>query len=81
MRSISLAYNFPSAILKNGPVRSLRVSAIVNNPFIIYSPLVSKGLAMDPESNGYGGTDGRALTIGINLPQTRVWSIGINAGF
>lgn len=81
MRSISLAYNFPRSILKDGPVRSLRVSANVNNPFIIYSPLVSKGWAIDPESNGYGGTNGRALTIGINLPQARVWSIGINAGF
>jgi TonB-linked SusC/RagA family outer membrane protein len=81
MRSISLAYNFPTSILKNGPVRSLRVSALVNNPFIIYSPLVSNGLAFDPESNSYGGTGGRALTIGINLPQTRIWSIGINAGF
>ncbi|MES2276564.1 MAG: TonB-dependent receptor [Bacteroidota bacterium] len=81
MRSISLAYNFPPRILKNGPVKSLKLSAIVNNPFIIYSPLVSKGITFDPESNSYGGTGGRALTIGINLPQTRVWSIGINAGF
>ncbi len=92
MRSMSLAYNFPESILKNGLIRSLKVSVIVNNPFTIYAPLVQKGLAIDPESNGYGGQDGgasgfsgnalgRALTIGLNIPQTRIWSIGINASF
>lgn len=92
MRSLSLGYNLPKSILKDGAIKSLRVSAIVNNPFTIYAPLVSKGYAFDPESNGYGGQDGgasgfsgnalgRALTIGLYIPQTRVWSIGINAGF
>ena len=92
MRTISLAYNLPNNLFTKGPVKSVRVSAIVNNPFIIYAPLVQKGLAFDPESNGYGGQDsgasgfsgnalGRALTIGEYIPQTRVWSIGINASF
>jgi TonB-linked SusC/RagA family outer membrane protein len=92
MRSMSLAYNVPESILKNGHIKSLKVSVNVNNPFTIYAPLVKKGLAMDPESNRYGGQDGgasgfsgnalgRALTIGLNVPQTRVWSIGINASF
>ncbi|WP_345948959.1 TonB-dependent receptor [Mucilaginibacter sp. PAMB04274] len=92
MRSISLGYNFPKSILKEGAIKSLKVTAIVNNPFTIWAPLVNKGLAFDPESNGYGGQDsgasgfsgnalGRALTIGLYIPQTRVWSIGINAGF
>jgi TonB-linked SusC/RagA family outer membrane protein len=92
MRSISLAYNFAESILKNGPVKSLKVSVVVNNPFTIYAPLVKKGLSIDPESNRYGGQSGgasgfsgdalgRALTIGLNIPQTRVWSIGIHASF
>lgn len=91
MRSISLAYNFPKSILKNGAIRSLRISANVNNPFNIYAPLVKKGLAIDPESNGYGydggasgfggNATGRALSIGINIPQTRIWSLGVSAGF
>jgi len=92
MRTISLGYNFPKSILKDGVVKSLKITAVVNNPFTIYAPLVRKGLAFDPESNGYGGQDsgasgfsgnalGRALTIGTYIPQTRVWSIGINAGF
>ncbi len=92
MRSISLGYNFPNSMLKNGPIKSLKVTAIVNNPFTIYSPLVREGHAFDPESNGYGGQDsgasgfsgnalGRALTIGLYIPQTRMWAIGINAGF
>ncbi len=92
MRSISLGYNFSNSILKNGAIKTLRVTASVNNPFTIYAPLVRDGLAFDPESNGYGGQDGgasgfsgnalgRALTIGLYIPQARVWSIGINAGF
>jgi hypothetical protein len=81
MRTISMGYNFPNGLLGHGPFTSLRVSATVNNPFTIYAPLVSKGLAIDPESNALGGTGSRALSISLNEPQTRIWSIGINAGF
>jgi len=92
MRSISLGYNFSTGMLSRGPFKSLRVSATVNNPFSIYAPLVSRKLAIDPESNTYGGQDGgasgfsnaalgRALTIGITVPPARMWTIGINAGF
>ncbi|MDP4186562.1 MAG: SusC/RagA family TonB-linked outer membrane protein [Bacteroidota bacterium] len=92
MRSISLGYIFPESILRKGLIESLKVSVIVNNPFIIYAPLLQKGFGIDPESNRYGGQSGgasgfsgdalgRALTIGLSLPQVRIWSIGINASF
>jgi len=92
MRSISLGYSLPAKWLSKAALKSLRLSATVNNPFNIYAPLVSNGLGIDPESNARGGQAagasgfsgnalGRALTINITVPQTRIWSFGINAGF
>ena len=55
MRSINIGYNFSSDMLKGTGISSLRVYATCFNPFIIYSPLVSSGLGIDPEGNATGG--------------------------
>ncbi|WP_183559973.1 SusC/RagA family TonB-linked outer membrane protein [Mucilaginibacter sp. SP1R1] len=55
MRSINLGYTIPSKLLKRAGISSLRVYATCYNPFIIYSPLVKSGLAVDPEGNATGG--------------------------
>lgn len=55
MRSINLGYTFSPNALKKAGISSLRVYATCFNPFIIYSPLVSSGLGIDPEGNAVGG--------------------------
>jgi hypothetical protein len=91
-RSINLGYEIPSAILKKAGITSLRVYINATNPFIIYSPLVKAGLAVDPEGNGYGGavsTAGttdvgsptRQISVNLNNPSTRQYTIGVNARF
>lgn len=92
VRSISLGYTFPSLMVKHAGFSSLRIYTSVNNPFIIYSPLVKSGLAIDPEGNGYGNqlagasgfstnALGRAITVGLSNPPARTFSIGVNAKF
>ncbi|MGI4751517.1 MAG: SusC/RagA family TonB-linked outer membrane protein [Janthinobacterium lividum] len=91
MRSINLGYTIPTKYIK-GAFSSLRIYATCNNPFIIYSPLVKSGLAIDPEGNGYGNqlagassfsanALGRAITVGLANPPARTYSIGVNARF
>jgi hypothetical protein len=65
----------------------------VTNPFIIYSPLVRSGLAIDPEGNGYGnainatGTSGdvtvpaRQISVNLNNPSIRQYTVGLNLKF
>lgn len=55
MRSINFGYTIPSKMLAKVGISSLRVYATCFNPFIIYSPLVHDGLAIDPEGNAVGG--------------------------
>lgn len=92
VRSINLGYTIPSTIVKRAGFSSLRIFATCNNPFILYSPLVKSGLAIDPEGNGYGnqlaGASGfsanalsRAITVGLANPPTRTFSLGISAKF
>lgn len=92
MRSINMGYTFPGETIKKAGFRSLHVYVTCNNPFIIYSPLVKSGLAIDPEGNGYGNqlagassfsSDalGRAVTVGLSNPVARTFQLGVNAKF
>ncbi|GGA90604.1 SusC/RagA family TonB-linked outer membrane protein [Puia dinghuensis] len=91
MRSINLGYDVPSAVLKKAGILSLRVYVNATNPLILYSPLVSKGLGVDPEGNGYGGAVSaagadvgvptRQISVNLNNPPARQWLIGVNARF
>jgi hypothetical protein len=92
MRSINFGYTFSGESMKKAGFRSLHIYATCTNPFIIYSPLVKSGLAVDPEGNGFGNqiagassfsTDalGRAVTVGLNNPMVRTFQLGVNAKF
>lgn len=93
-RSINLGYEFGSSLLKHTGISSLRIYFNVTNPFIIYAPLVKAGLAVDPEGNGYGGavsstTVGssdtgaptRQISVNLNNPTPRMFTIGANVKF
>ncbi|MFC5285104.1 SusC/RagA family TonB-linked outer membrane protein [Pedobacter alpinus] len=93
IRSINLGYNLPSNLLTKTGLSSVRVYATAVNPFILWSPLVKSGLAIDPEGNGYGGVassngsatgqnvTGRAITVNLNNPPTRTLQLGVNVKF
>jgi len=91
-RSINLGYTFPGDLVKTIKLTSLRIYANVTNPFIIYAPATRNGLALDPEGNGYGGSvtsnaggntavQGRQISVNLNNPATRMFTVGINAKF
>ncbi len=89
VRSINLGYNFSSLLAAKMGLAGLRVYATANNPFILYSPFVKSGLGVDPEGTGVGGAiggnqsvqNGRAITVGLDLPSTRQFLFGLNAKF
>lgn len=92
VRSINLGYNLPTNLVNKAGISSLRLYVTAQNPFIIYSPLVEDGLALDPEGNGYGGTissfasgdapvQGRTITVGLGTPPTRQFIVGLNLRF
>lgn len=91
-RSINLGYEIPSKLTTKWHMTGLRVYVNVTNPFIIYSPLVSDGLAIDPEGNGYGnavtatGSTGatatnRQISVNLNNPSIRQYTFGLNLKF
>ena len=68
IRNISLGYNFPQSILKDGFIKKLRVYGTAKNPFTwTKSDLLD---SYDPER---GGSE--------NFPMTKLFVFGVNVGF
>ncbi|SFC69922.1 TonB-linked outer membrane protein, SusC/RagA family [Spirosoma endophyticum] len=95
VRSINLGYTFSSAMIKKIGMSSARVYFNATNPFILYSPLVSQKLAIDPEGNSYAsgqstlnpqnaserGTPERQISVNLNNPPVRQFTLGVNLKF
>ena len=86
MRSINIGYTFTSELLKKVSASSARLYLNLTNPFIIYSPLVKQNLVIDPEGNGYGnvvgdGVPGRQISVNLNNPPVRQFTLGLNLKF
>ncbi len=86
MRSINLGYTISSKSLSKLGMSSARIYLNATNPFIIYSPLVKAGLAVDPEGNGYGntiqgGNFNRVISVNLNNPPVRQFTLGLNLKF
>ncbi|GAB3687775.1 TonB-dependent receptor [Spirosoma flavus] len=94
-RSINLGYTFSSELIKKIGMNSARIYFNATNPFIIYSPLVSQNLAVDPEGNSYAsgtstlnpqnaserGTPERQIAVNLNNPPVRQFTLGVNLKF
>jgi TonB-linked SusC/RagA family outer membrane protein len=94
-RSINLGYTFSSQMIKKIGMSSARIYFNATNPFIIYSPLVSQNLAVDPEGNSYAsgtstlnpqgaserGTPERQIAVNLNNPPVRQFTLGVNLKF
>lgn len=90
MRSMTLGYTFNSSVLSRIKAQAIRLYIQAQNPFIIYSPYVTKYGGVDPEAtgtgtNGFTSNNGavptRALTISNSAPPTRSFIVGINLTF
>jgi len=95
IRTIDLGYNFSSVLLRRAGIQSLRAYVSTQNPFILWAPLKSSGLGLDPEGNGTNqnnaavGTQGggatavptRAILVGAGVPPTRIIFFGVNMKF
>jgi TonB-dependent starch-binding outer membrane protein SusC len=93
IRTIDLGYNFSSRLLGKAGIQSLRAYVSAQNPFILWAPMVSDNLGIDPEGNGTGnsiGTQGggatsvpnnRTITVGMGVPPTRQIIFGLNVRF
>ncbi|MCF2444002.1 TonB-dependent receptor [Dyadobacter sp. CY345] len=94
-RSINLGYTFQSNVFKKIGATSARIYVNLTNPFIIYSPLVRDNLAIDPEGNSYAsgqstlnpdaasdrGTPERQISVNLNNPPVRQFTVGVNLKF
>jgi len=91
VRTIDLGYNFTSKVFGKSGIQSLRVYVSAQNPFIVWSPLVRDHLGIDPEGNGTGNSvgssaggtpvQGRAITVGMGVPPSRLFILGVNVKF
>ena len=94
-RSINFGYNFSNPLFKKAGISSARIYVNATNPFIIYSPLVRDNLAVDPEGNGYSndnttlnpqgvgdrGVPERQISVNLNNPPVRQFTLGFNLKF
>lgn len=69
IRSLTLGYNMPESITKRISVRSLRVYATAQNPFILFSPYRNTYHGLDPETAG---------ALNVDTPPTKSFTFGIN---
>ncbi|GAB2612835.1 TonB-dependent receptor [Emticicia sediminis] len=86
VRSMNLGYTVPTKTLGKIGISSARIYVNATNPFILYSPLVKAKLAVDPEGNGYGntiqgGNFNRVISVNLNNPPVRQFTLGVNLKF
>ena len=86
VRSINFGYTVPTKVLGKLGISSARIYVNATNPFILYSPLVKDKLAIDPEGNGYGntiqgGNFNRVISVNLNNPPVRQFTLGVNLKF
>ena len=72
IRSLTLGYGLPAAIVKTMGLRSVRIYAAARDPFILFSPYRNKYHGVDPETNG---------TLNVDTPSSWSMVFGLNVGF
>ncbi len=88
IRTITLGYTLGGNLIDKIGIKSMRIYATAQNPFVFFSPFKDE-TGMDPETNSYGNENAattgtyprRVLTIGTNTPSTRNYLVGINLTF
>ncbi|MDB5112286.1 MAG: TonB-dependent receptor plug [Mucilaginibacter sp.] len=72
IRTITLGYTVPGAVLSKVGAKSVRLYATASNPFTFFSPYKSQAKGLDPETNA---------NLDVNTPA--LWSMlfGVNVSF
>ena len=73
IRSMTLGYTLPAAVIKPIGVRSVRFFVTAKDPFILFSEYRNKYHGIDPELTG--------TTDNLNTPATWSMLFGLNVGF
>jgi TonB-linked SusC/RagA family outer membrane protein len=95
IRSINLGYKLPENLVSRIGAKAVRVYVTAQNPFLLYSPYVTKYNGVDPEATGQGATgfvgggpgnfrtqgNNPALVIALSTPPTRSYIVGLNITF
>jgi TonB-linked SusC/RagA family outer membrane protein len=94
IRSINVGYTLPRSIASKIKATNVRVYFTAQNPFLLWSPYVTKYNGVDPEPTGQGGTgivatggslrtggNNPALVISASTPPTRSFIFGLNLTF
>jgi len=74
-RQLSLGYRVPSRLLQNMPIKTINLSFVGRNLFLLYSKLDN----IDPESN-YSNANAQGLDY-FGVPQTRSYGFNVKLGF
>jgi TonB-linked SusC/RagA family outer membrane protein len=76
LRNISLAYTFPSKILKGTFIKNLQLNVSGAN-FLLWTPF----RGFDPEGSQYSAGSNTYGFTGLNIPLTQSYSFGVKVGF
>jgi TonB-dependent starch-binding outer membrane protein SusC len=77
VRTISLGYSLPPAMLKRFGGRSIRIYATAEDPFILFSPFVKKYGGLDPEAGG-GASNPANASLAFDTPSNWSMIFGVN---
>jgi len=75
---ISAGYTFNPAALESVGINSLRITASVENAFVIHS---DDFLGYDPEATSWGGNQWSQNIFFFQYPKPRTFSLGVNLQF
>jgi TonB-linked SusC/RagA family outer membrane protein len=75
LRALSLGYNIPASVLKNGFIKGVRVALVGHNLAILMKHVPN----IDPESN-LNGTNGQGLELS-GYPAVRSYGLNVNVKF
>jgi len=81
IRSISLGYGIPAAIVKRCGVKSVRVYVTAKDPFILFSPYRNKYHGLDPEASGPKSSSDPTVTLNLDTPPSWSMLFGLNVTF
>lgn len=81
IRTISVGYNLPSALLTRLGARSARIYVTAEDPFILFSPFVNKYGGIDPEVGGIRGSAPYRTELNLETPSNWSMLIGVNVSF
>jgi len=80
MREIRLGYTIPASFLKNLHIKNANLGFMINNAWMIYSPM-RDDIGIDPSESGQGQRNGLIGYHGAQLFSTRTMGLNLRVAF